>query len=232
MRSARGRRPGSAARPRDCAQAQEAAHLELVGRDGELAAVQPLHALIVSVLLPIPSIWRPPSSSRWQRSWTCGSEAALRMMVVPFAKDRGHQRILGAGDARLVQQDVGPVKPVVRMGSRGDRSRWPRPALRARAGACRCAGGRSCHRPGVAGSPAETAQEWASEQDRAADLLKEFRPRRLRGLRSHRCKVSPSSRTCTPSSSAVGAWPPHRRCAGRCGGSRVAVGEQRGGQDR
>jgi len=31
--------------PRDRAQAQEAAHFEIIGRDGEVAAAQPVHAV-------------------------------------------------------------------------------------------------------------------------------------------------------------------------------------------
>ena len=40
----------------------------------------------VSTFEPMPSIVAPIEHSRLQRSWTCGSQAAFRMIVVPRAR--------------------------------------------------------------------------------------------------------------------------------------------------
>ena len=41
---------------------------------------------MIRVLVPMPSMEAPMATSSRQTSWTCGSDAAFLMMVVPFAK--------------------------------------------------------------------------------------------------------------------------------------------------
>ena len=57
-------------------------------------------------LEPMPSIAAPILLSMRATSCTCGSQAALRMIVVPAVAGGGHQRVLGAHHGRLVHEEV------------------------------------------------------------------------------------------------------------------------------
>ena len=58
----------------------------------------------------MPSIRAPSETRKRQRSWTCGSQAALPIVVSPGASDGGHDRVLGRHHARLVEEDVGAAQ--------------------------------------------------------------------------------------------------------------------------
>ncbi len=61
---------------------------------------------------PIPSICAPSETRKRQRSWTCGSQAALISSVVARGEDSRHHRVLGAHHARLVEEDPLAAQPV------------------------------------------------------------------------------------------------------------------------
>ncbi len=55
---------------------------------------------------------RAPSETRkWQRSCTCGSQAAFMSIVASLGKHSGHDRVLGAHHARLAEEDARPAQP-------------------------------------------------------------------------------------------------------------------------
>ena len=53
----------------------------------------------------------PIEPRKRQRSWTCGSQAALPIVVSPWASVR-HDDVLGRHHARLVEEDAGPADAV------------------------------------------------------------------------------------------------------------------------
>ena len=76
---------------------------------GAIVCVQPRRLRVpwtVITFEPIPSIAAPIATSIRARSWTWGSEAALRITVGPAGQRGGHQRVLGRHHRRLVHQEV------------------------------------------------------------------------------------------------------------------------------
>ena len=57
-----------------------------------------------SMFEPMPSICAPSETRNRQRSCTCGSQAAFPITVSPVGEHGGHDRVLGAGHARLVEE--------------------------------------------------------------------------------------------------------------------------------
>ena len=127
----------------------------------------------VSTFEPIPWIVAPILTSMRARSWTCGSQAALRITVVARRQRGRHQRVLGRHHRRLVHQDVAGAQA-------------------ARRGAARCRGrARSCGAERPEGvevrveaaaadhvaarrrhlRAAEARQQRPGEQERGADAL-------------------------------------------------------------
>ena len=95
----------------------------------------------------IPSMSAPSVTRKRQRSWMCGSQAALPITVSPGVERGGHDRVLGRHHARLVEEDVlaRAGRPCAARSARRCRSR--RRARRARGCAGRAGGGRSRRRP-------------------------------------------------------------------------------------
>ena len=54
--------------------------------------------------VPIPSMRAPSPTRNRQTSWTCGSQAAFSITVSPEGERSGHDRVLGAGHAGLVEE--------------------------------------------------------------------------------------------------------------------------------
>ena len=127
----------------------------MVGRDGVLAAAEPVGAVDLMTFEPMPSIAAPMRLSMRARSCTCGSEAALRMTVVAGRQRGRHQRVLGAHHRRLVHEEVARLQAAVaarRSGCRA-RARRARRARGTRRGAGRAGGGRSRRRRAAAAAP-------------------------------------------------------------------------------
>ena len=100
----RDRRPRSRCRPGDRAKADEARDLDVLGRDPH-SGRRGAHAPDRSTFDSIPSICAPSETRNRQRSWTCGSRPRCRSPSRPRAY-RGHDGVLGAGHARLVEKHV------------------------------------------------------------------------------------------------------------------------------
>ncbi len=56
---------------------------------------------------PILSILAPREFKKWHSSWTCGSEAALRIIRSPAGCNGSHDGVFGGGDAGFIQQNIG-----------------------------------------------------------------------------------------------------------------------------
>ena len=98
----------------------------------------------------IPSMSAPSETRKRQRSWTCGSHAALPITVSPSREDGRHDRVLGRHDARLVEEDVlaaETARPHLVAAVQGDLDARAR---RRRACAGRACAGRSRRRPAAA----------------------------------------------------------------------------------
>ena len=100
----------------DGGEPDEAADLDVVGADRVAgAAERACRPRWCRCSTRSPRSARPAPPGSRARSWTCGSEAAFRRTVRPLAGHGGHQGVLGAGDAGLVEEDVG-----------ADQAPWPR----------------------------------------------------------------------------------------------------------
>jgi hypothetical protein len=108
----------------DRREADERADLDVVGADAEAAAAQPVDALDLEVLVPMPEIWHPMPTAcgrgpgRAARRRRCADGGAL-------GQRRGHQRVLRGGDARLVEEDVRARSPALDRAGRRLRARKP-----------------------------------------------------------------------------------------------------------
>ena len=151
----------------------------------------------------MPSIAAPIATSIRARSWTCGSEAALRITVGPRRQRRGHQRVLGRHHRRLVHQEVAGAQ-AKRRGLQLDVAPRARPWRRARGtrrGGDRAGGGRShrrraaasCARPKRASSGPASRNEARIRSASSESTLgsgrrsrRRSRPRRRRSTRPGR----------------------------------------------
>ena len=108
---------------RDGREADERPDLDVVGRRRVLAAGEPVDAVDRAACSSrCPRCGRPSRTSMRHRSCTCGSQAALMRRVRARRQHGGHDGVLGAGDARLVEEDARAAQAAGR--ARGD-SRGP-----------------------------------------------------------------------------------------------------------
>ena len=118
----------------------------------------------------------PILTSRRARSWTCGSQAALRIVVVARGQRGGHQRVLGPHHRRLVHEDLAGAQAARRRVSSIQRSpstRAPRSRKASRCGSSRRRPMKSPPGGGIA-RLAEAGQQRAGEQERGADRGREL----------------------------------------------------------
>ena len=179
------------------AAADEAADLDVLGADRVHAAEQRLDARDVSTFEPIPSIFAPSETRKRQRSCTCGSLAALEIIVARRER-RGHDGVLGRHHRRLVEVDVGARS--ADRSAHSARTRARRRAPRTHGCAGRAGGGRSRRR--------RAAGRWRDRGARAAGRRSGTRrgsgsraPRRPRGPTScawTRTSLSPVHSTSAP----------------------------------
>ena len=204
-RTPAGSRPGLAARrpsivrspPVDRGEADEAADLDVLRRDRHEPPPSCSTPWMRSTFDSIPSISAPSETRKRQRSWTCGSQAALPITVSPSASDGGHDDVLGRHHARLVEEDrlaaqAGRAHLVARR-----RSSISAPSSRERvdvrieaAAADHVAAGRR-H-----GRAAEAREQRAGEQERGADAAAELLVE-LGLVDARRCRRGSRSRRST-----------------------------------
>ncbi len=103
--------------PRDGAGDEEGAGLDAVGDDGVLGAVQPLDALDSNGGGPGAFDGRAHLVEQSRRGrLTSGSRAAFSSTVSPWASDRRHQQVFGAGDGDPVEVDRRAAQAVGSLG--------------------------------------------------------------------------------------------------------------------
>ena len=100
------------AEPRDGGEPDERSDLDVIGADRVRgAAERPPAVRCVRRFVPMPSIVRAQRDEETARGPArAARDAALRRTVVAVRGDRRHQGVLGAGDARLVEEDVGAAQ--------------------------------------------------------------------------------------------------------------------------
>ena len=89
-------------------------------RDLDVLGADPVRAAAAAARRPgcggcssrSPRSARRATTRKWQRSWMCGSHAAWPTIVSPFGEHGRHDRVLGRHDARLVEEQALPAKPV------------------------------------------------------------------------------------------------------------------------
>ena len=119
----------------------------------------------------MPSTGAPILVSRRARSWTCGSEAALEIVVVARGQRGGHQRVLGAHHRGLVHEDLAGAEAAggaVSSIQRSPPTRAPRSRKASRWASRRRRPMKSPPGGGMLGL-AEAGQQRAGEQERGAD---------------------------------------------------------------
>ena len=190
----------------DRGEADEAADLDVLGRDRPLAAARATRRRGCGGRSTRCPRSRAPSETRKrQRSWTCGSQAALPITVSPGASDGGHDRVLGRHDARLVEEDVarraGPSRLHL-VAARRSRSRAPssleRVDVRIEPAPADHVAARRRH-----ARAAEAREQRAGEQERRADPVRErlVEPRATRcPPRATRTSFGPSTPRSAPRS--------------------------------
>ena len=98
--------------PRDGCRADEAANLDVVRANAELTAVQPVHAVDGQHVRADALDLRAERVEKVAQVLHVRLAGGIADDGRALRQHRGHDGVLGCGDARLVKQDVGPAQAV------------------------------------------------------------------------------------------------------------------------
>ena len=216
----------------------EARDLDVVGADRVLGAAELVAAVHRHhVRADAVDRARPSSPAAAARSWTCGSQAALLIVVGPGRQRSGHQRVLRAHHRGLVHEDRAGLEAAGGADLDHALARDLRPRGRGRRrGADRGAGGRCSRRPAAAScaSPKRARSGPASRKEARIRAARGPRPavvgdRRPRGGGARCPRAARPSRRGSRAASTCASV---SRIRGTLREDDVLVREQAGGEDR